>query len=413
MVLTIRSIGLALLLAAGAGSATTAGAQDDFESYRTHFDAELPMVAPRPVLKDYATAERFNALYMGAYEEKIETTLDNYAALMSWGSSYYHMALNAMYRATGDIKYFEASTRMTSATLSARDDHRGLSLFTGEIAPVWGCGKYDKRGRVGHLVHSGMITYPMLDMLCLAQENPDCARVLGDRAKPWLEDILKSVDYFDPHWTDGPAEGEGYYISRNEETSTEGKVQSANRISAQGRALWLAGKLTGEARYRHKALAIGHYLKNRIYTDTDNDASLWIYTPLPEERAQSLPRAELNKIAQHGEDISHGALTAGFPIMLARDGEVFDQDDMQRLARTVTKVMAQAGEGILLPFIGGNPKDKPHKSGMRMTTRWLELTPYDGEVYTVIWAFLRDRIEPPEPLDIAMLLQYAPAGPAK
>lgn len=376
------------------------------EEYVARFHTVFTKADPVPTLAEYATAERFDALYLGEYEQTTLAGLDNHEAKMAWGSAYYHMALNEMFRATGDVKYFEAAVRLTSATLSARDDHRGLTLFNGAIEPVWGCGKYDERGRIGHLVHNGMIAYPILDTLWLGQLNPACGRVLGERAQPWLEDALKSLDVFEPYWVDGPAPGEGYYVSRNEEVSAEGKAQSANRLSALGRAHWIAAKLTPEPRYRERALAIGRYLKNRIHLDTTHDAWLWAYTLKPEDKGLTAPQTELREVASYGEDISHGVLTAGLPMMLALEGEGYEWIDMQRLSNTLTRVVARPG-GILLPYIGGNPKATPAVGGMLVTSRWLPLTKFEPQVYDVISEFLRTYVPEPHALDLAMLLQYA------
>ncbi len=354
-----------------------------------------PRIAPVPSLDTYATAERYDELYMGESLAKALSKVSNDSGGLAWGLAYRMQSLNEMYRATGDPKYLEAHLEAIRGVLAVRDDRIGAKLWTGETAKAWGCDKYADRGRAVFAVHTGVISYPILDYLLLAKENAGVAAALGDEAQTIAADVTEALAFHDLQWRDGPGEGEGHYVGKDQEEVCEDRPLPGNRLSAMGRGLWLSWKLTGNETHRGRAIALGHYIKNR-FTPSPDGGYFWPYW-LPEEAVTAPAPRE----SHSGEDTSHGGLTASFPMQLGLEGEVFLEDDMKRLANTVLLGFGRRDDGILFGNVTGTPDANPKR--VSLSTRWLLLAAYEPAVEERILAFYRNFVHQPGPLDLAIL----------
>jgi hypothetical protein len=381
----------------------TANGQDTDAAYVARFLERFPKVESPPPINDYATTARFDERFMG---EAIDKALENVGKGQgnnAWGLAYWMHAYNEMYRVTKDPKYLAANLRYTEAMLAARDDKQGLVLWTGAIAPAWSSDKYAERGRAVFAVHTGMIVYPMLDLLLLLREAPEVLAPDSERYQDIQRQALETTAYHDRQWRDGPGEGEGHYVGVDQEDILEGKVLPGNRLSAMGRVLWTAWKLTGDESYRDRAIALGHYIKNRLGVGSDG-AYYWEYWLSEEPVTGTVEREAVN-----GEDTSHGQLTASFPFMLAADGEVFDETDMQRFAMTVLNGVARRDDGILLGNVTGNPDS--NVAHVASPEGWFPPSVVQPEVKDRLVAFYLNYLPSPGPLDLAVLLRYTGESP--
>jgi len=338
-----------------------------------------------------------------------QKTLDNENAVMAWGISYDHLSLNQMWRATRDTKYLKASWALAKAVADARDSVQGKTLYTGESAPIWGCGKYVDAGRSAHAVHTGVIAFPVTELLALLKVAPAFeGKPSAEEQAAMLDAMQEALAFHDRQWRDGPAEGEGYYIGLNQEPNIEGKVLPANRLSAMGRALWCVHKITGEDDARDKAVRIGRYVANRLSVATDRDAYTWGYFQYLDDKPMKHPIETLYENGLRGEDISHGSLSASLPMILRLDGELTDRVSEARFANTVTGLIASEGDGILHTHVDGMPRDSVNTGLLVLPGRWLRVAPKRAEAYAAIEAFLLTRNEALRPLDLANLLLYKP-----
>jgi hypothetical protein len=376
------------------------------QPYAERFVKAFPANAHVPTIEEYATQKRFDEQFLGDALDKTLTGINNDSAGIAWGISYLMMALNEMYQATGDLKYLHAMRKATAAVLDCRDDKRGVQLFTGQTAPIWSCLKYSERGRCAYAVHTGIITYPILDFLRLAASNSDMRTELGSEYDEMVRLIGQSLDFHDRQWSDGPNPGEGYYFGMDQEPSMDGKVIPANRLSSMGRALWLSSKLTNNTSHRNKAMRIARFIKNRLSRNTECDAYVWPYSLSREDIPVEADGPGLKQRIGRGEDISHGSLTVSFLIMAANDGEIYSTTDMARFGRTVTRLIAPRNDGVLFSQIDGDQSSSPDKDLLSIPSRWLHLTPYCPEVYTRIQTYMLNYEPNPQPLDLALLLRY-------
>ncbi len=368
--------------------------------YIERFHQEFQKNVPRPELDSYATVERYDSLYLGDKLDASLQNLNNESGGMSWGLSYRMSSLNEMYRATGEQRYLDATLKCVRAALAARDDKRNLSLWTGEIAPIWGSGKYSPKGRAAYAVHTGMIVYPMLDFLLLAKNEQDYAKRLGTEYDTLLKEALECLAFHDRQWREGPEPGEGYYVGLNQEEVIEGKPLPGNRLSAMGRALWYAYKNTGNTQCRDRALAIGQYIKRRI-TAAPDGAYYWGYWLATEPVDRPQPKEAIG-----GEDISHGSLTMALPMILAEEGELFTDEDMHRLGLMVVNGFARLNNGVLFGDVTGSPKSNPKL--VQLPGRWLRLSPFEPEVYRRLADFHLTYQSAPGALDLALLIRHKP-----
>ncbi|MCC6143547.1 MAG: hypothetical protein IT368_07050 [Candidatus Hydrogenedentes bacterium] len=344
-----------------------------------------------------------------------QSTVTNENSAMAWGLSYDHLSLNQMARATGDPKYILASWQLARAIADARDSARGLKLYTGETAPAWGCSKYLEEGqRAVHAVHTGVIAFPVLEVLQLLRTAPDFEnKPSAEEQAEVLKAMQAALEYHDRQFEQGPADGEGYYIGMNQEPALNGVALPANRQAAMGRALLIAWQLTGNDAYHDKVVRIGRYLKNRFSLATDKNAYTWAYSLLPDDKPQSMPLLELAEDGLHGEDISHGSLTASFPLLLHRAGEVFDAQDAERFANTLTEIFGREGDGVLYTNVDGMPQKEASPGLLVLPGRWLRIASDDPESYAILEEFLLTRDPVLRPLDLANLILYRPKTPAE
>jgi len=371
---------------------------DPDADYVARFLERFPKVDSAPTLDTYATQARYDAAFMGEGLEKAFASPNNDQGGLAWGLSYRMASLNEMYRVTGDAKYLEAHLEGIRAVLAATDDKRGKELWTGVVARAWGCDKYAKRGRAVFAVHTGIIAHPILECLLLVKQRPELRATLGDEYDAILKATEAALAYHERQWRDGPEAGAGHYVGLDQEEVCENKPLPGNRLSAMGGAHWAAWKLTGSATHKGRALAVGGYIKNR-FTLAPDGAYYWPYW-LPLEPVSN-PAAER---PSSGEDTSHGGLTASFPMMLGIEGEVFDSEDMKRLAGTVLNGFGRRTDGVLFGDVTGSPASKPGYVGL--TARWLMLAATAPELRERILPFYLNHRPTPAPLELALLLRY-------
>jgi hypothetical protein len=354
------------------------------QTYREAFEKKFPPVNPAPSLADYASVQRYDEVIAAEVERALEK-VNNQGGGMAWGLSYRMMSLNEMARVTKDPIYLTTNLRLIRAALAARDDRTGTKLFDGRVVPAWSSDGYRKGEQALFMVHTGMIVYPMLDAVHVARQIPGVPDQVRRDLDATIRPVFESLACHDDAWRDGPGEGEGHYVMLSEEKSSEGKPQPGNRLSAMGRALYAAYRVTKNQKYLVRTRALARYIERRLHV-TDTGAFLWPYW-LPVD-----PVAPRQPATTTPEDTSHGSLTMSFPAMLAEDGEVFTAEHMKRFGRTVTQAVGRLGDGVLLGDVGGLASSKPDQIGIAAI--WLVLAPYSPDV--------RDRIVP-------FYLRYRPA----
>jgi hypothetical protein len=365
-------------------------------AYIQRFEERFPPVAIVPDLESYATPNRYDELYLGTNLDQALEDVQNDQGALAWGLSYRMLSLNTMYRVTRRPIYLEANKRCVLAAANATDDKRGKILWTGAVAPVWGCELYSGRGRAAFAVHTGIIAWPMLEFVRLA-DGIDGLLSESERTEI-VRTVMRALAYHDPQWRDGPGEGEGHYIGKDQEPVCEDRPLPGNRLSAMGLALWESWLLDEHETHRDRARALGRYFQNRLAVGTDG-AYYWSYW-LPESRVVGT----VNRLEIQGEDLSHGGLTVQLAFTLAAANEVFEREDLARFARTATEGFARLKGGVLLGSVNGDPASNPAYVGG--ATAWLALADSHPEVGRSIVEHYVRYVPTPPPLELARLIEH-------
>lgn len=383
-----RWLCMSMVLALVAWSAVdTSRARPDYA--RRFATEKLARVHPRslePLLNSQAYDRRFF--------EPPSRPLSNDEGDMAWQTCYRMAGLNEMYPATGQQKYLQLNMRWAEAVLAARDDKARRARWNGNVGPVWSSVAFGRYGRTAYLVHTAMITYPILELLHLKGISTAQDRRL-------LHEMLASLHAHDEQWRDGPHPGEGYYVySREQDEALAGEPLPINRMSAIAKSLWMAWKLTGDADYRDRTLALARFFRHRLEI-SETGAYVWPYDIPVYEDAKSRPP----------EDSSHGALTASLVPLLHADGEVFTRIDLTRFAATVVHGVATRPDGLIGGDVAGSQSADP--LWVDSPARWLEFAPYHRAIYPRIASYYARYDANTQPdtasLALALLIRYRPA----
>lgn len=367
------------------------------------FKEKFPPVQPVPSLAEYANAARYDERYLGKNLDRALENIHNQRGAVAWGLAYRMISLNEMARATNDPKYLAANLRCIRGLLAARDDRTGRKIHDGRVVAAWSSDGYRKGEQAVFLVHTGMAVYPILDAVHVARTLPRVPEQLRRDLEEAIAPALQSIAVHDDSWRDGPGDGEGHYIMLGEELSSEGRPQPGNRLSAMGRAMWSAYRVTKDEKYRARALALGRYIKRRLPIAASG-AYVWPYW-LPVSPVSTTQPADPNG---RYEDTSHGSLTMSFPLMLGEDGEVFTREDLTRFGKTVEFGVARLNNGILLGDVAGST-DSP-LAHLGHPANWLQLAPHAPAVRNGIVPFYLRYRRTPRPSELAYLIRFGVGG---
>ncbi len=364
-----------------------------------------------PDLETYAVPQTYDSRHLGSviqiWLNRINSR-QNLDADMAWGSSYQVQSLNDMYQGTGERKYLEINCELVRATMANRDDKKGYATYYGEHAPAWGTAYYAGR-HVIHAVHTGMIAFGVVEFLELVQREPELQAELGSDFPTWLAEITDTLDWHDKQWVEGPGPDEGHYIFKDDIASEEGNILPGNWQSAMGLALWGSWKASGNLQHRDKALRIGRYMKRRmgLYTGPKygSGAYFWGYLLSVGSINNPLPEAQVSSL-NGGEDLSHAALTAAFPLTLGLEGEVFTEEDMQAFSRTIIRGFGRLGNGVLLGNIVGTTVFGPDR--VLIPGYFLRIAHFSREGFDVVAGFLLRYQKNPRNVDISQLIRFLP-----
>jgi hypothetical protein len=326
-----------------------------------------------------------------------------------WSMDYWMISMNEAYHATGDPYYLEENHRCIRAVLDYRDDRRSAMLYDGTVAPVWGTDIYSEgNGRRYYSGHSGMITFPMLEFLLLAQKEPGLLETLGEEYDEILDLVQETLEFHSRDWVDGPGAEEGHFINHPDSEHRlqyQNQPQPANLMCAMGRALWMSYKVSGNFTHLTRAVKLARYIKNRLTLATDG-AYYWEYQLPTQPVTETRDKEEILS-----EDVGHAFLTISFPILLAQEGVVFGDVDMIRFSKTLKQGFGRLGDGVLLGEVNGSPLRFDTVNEIRGSVigifGWARLTPWDPEVYQQVSEFyLKYHANSDNHIDNAVLMRY-------
>jgi len=320
---------------------------------------------------------------------------NNESATLAWGESYVMMALASMYRATGDRIYLDRLAAHADDAMAQRDDARGVADYRGISTACWRNTSFQDQPYC-YAVHSGMIAYPIAELVRLIRARPEIAELTtydgstyADKATALLAGVEEVVAAHDDQFV--PSGSSGNYIFRADASflTDAGQPMPLNQQNAMGRLLLALWQITGNAAYEDKARRLAVRFHSAVTTGGSGEY-LWNYWG----DAYSAP----------GEDISHAAISVGFAVLAAGLGIEIGDADIEALSRTFV-VHVYIDDATLSDNVGGGGVNgsayKPQAG------RWVVLSRKRATIYQVVRNYYETAMEPASVISGSVLLGWA------
>ncbi len=307
---------------------------------------------------------------------------NNEDATLAWGESYVMMALASMYRATDDRRYLDELAAHADDAMAQRDDARGVADYRGVSTACWRNTSYQDQPYC-YVVHSGMIAYPVAELVRLIRSRPEIADLTtydgttyADKATALLAAVEEVVAAHDDQFV--PSGSAGNYIFRADASFLDfaGQPMPLNQQNAMGRLLFALWQITGNTTYEDKARRLAVRFRSAISTGGSGEY-LWNYWG--------------DAYASPGEDISHAGINVGFAVLAADLGIEFDDADVEALTRTFV-VHVYIDDATLSNNVGGG--DVNGSSYKPQAGRWLVLSRKRSTIYQVVRNYYETAIDP-------------------
>lgn len=299
---------------------------------------------------------------------------DNLNGNLAWGESYMLMSYFSMYESTGDISYLKKIAKRSYLLIEKNDLNVQKKDFRGDLRPLWLSTRYSKNEEpIAWVVHTGMITYPIL-LFCheilrnqnLHQENGINEKSLLKDAKILLKQVQIILDSHDDEWNNVIG---NYVFSQDfplEANILIGEVLPFNMFSAMGRSQLMMYKITGEDKYKIKTVLMAEYFKNEL--QLHDGSYIWQYHP---------------KVNRY-EDISHGQIEVQFAYLCFKEGIVFTRRDMKRFSNTfLNNIYIEKGKVADRIFYSIEETVK-FNNYLNAVSGWMFLSEFNSKIFPLV-----------------------------
>lgn len=317
---------------------------------------------------------------------------------LAWKESFLETALVDMYVATKDPKLTDELVKRADIVFSLRDDriHRKDEV-RGKVVKAWGrfpdVGRETRTGDwVCEMVQNGLITFPIAELVSLADKSPALAARYGDKIDRYREWLVETVDAFDDDWDDGGSKG-FYRFPRGYAKvypPHEGRYLPYNRALVMGRTMvMLEDSKIGDAKkskYRERVRKIARF----FFDDAHTPGSRYVWGYAPWEQTK--------------EDVSHGGLDVDFFAIAGKAGySTVGRGDIDRFIETFQEITKQ--DGKLAMNVAGDHGSGDQKDANEACGRYLDLAAYDARLVKRCEKVIRDGFDPKQ-LGYAKTLRY-------
>jgi hypothetical protein len=286
-----------------------------------------------------------------------------------------------------------------------------VSLLADGATAVPAAGTYTAASQfVVFSVHTGMITGPIAEFCRLVRDDKALKPRYGAKSARYLEAVRAAVGVHDAEYGQNDA-GEGWYFwPKGTPLPNDGCAMPHNQFLALATTQLHLSSLTGRPSYRDRAVRMLTTFRNDL--TVSGKSYVWRYWWTKGWVYQGYRQADdvsewtpAYPAARQPEDNSHGAVDVEAALAGFRDGLVFDETDMRRLAATYTdNLMRHAADGV--PHVAANVNGSGAVGSLdRQAPRWVNLARWDERIFT----HARDIINrmQPEPLYGSDLLGIA------
>ena len=308
--------------------------------------------------------------------------LTNENGSLAWGQSYLSEAYLDMYETTKNPKYLEKFVIQTDRVIANTDKNRNLEDYRGRLVVGWRATKYSPSNlRVIHLVHNGMITYPMVKFALMVKNGINLDK-FQDKASAYVQFTEESLSVFDEDWMFNENTEVWYYQFRVREqpvgTLFSAKYQEIlmplpfnQQLAAARASLYLCQIQGNESNFCPKATALAKHFRNRVRQDSKG-FYVWDYWY----------GEALDKFYRTREDVSHGGIDIDFAILSHRNSTVFEETDINKFKNTYYQI---SKNGSFSRFVDGTGA----AISPTFIPLWMELSPYDCKP----WQYFKSLLE--------------------
>ena len=241
---------------------------------------------------------------------------DNQNGGLTWQDSKILLAYVKLYERTGEPWILQKSVKLSNDLLSFRDDETGTEDFWGKTTPTWSCERYTAGNRYSHIVHSGMILYPIVRLAFILKAGG--VHHLNLQRENFITKAEETVLYHEFQWNNET----GCYEFREDAAflSYPGESLPFNQQAAFGRVLLFLYLFTENELYKNRAIKLVDFIKENF--QLNNEAYGWQYRNTPFSRV---------------EDIGHAGLIIDFLALCHKYNIAVTDVDIQRLVSTYKK----------------------------------------------------------------------------
>ena len=241
---------------------------------------------------------------------------DNKNGGLTWQDSKILLAYVKLYEKTGEPWLLEKAVKLSNDLLSFRDDETGIENFAGKITPTWSSERYTDGNRYSHIVHSGMILYPIIRLAYILKA--DGVHDFESQQENFISRAEETVLYHEFQWNNET----GCYEFREDAAflSYPGEALPFNQQTAFGRVLLFLYLLTENELYKKRAIKLVDFIKENF--NLKEEAYSWQYRNAPFSRV---------------DDIGHAGLVIDFLALCYKYNIAVTDVDIQRLIYTYKK----------------------------------------------------------------------------
>lgn len=263
---------------------------------------------------DLATAQRF---------AEVALTVDVATGRGCWNELHLQNALLNLWQLDGDRRWLDALVPRIETIWSRRADRTGeVDVNSRKPQATW----YESIESGGAICLTTGVTLCAIARFMRMVHDGDAPGDYRETIEPWKKLIRESIAVHDYEWQELPG-GQGMYI----EPYLKGprrmylgaKHYNGSRVCPLNRAFFLAmpmldmAHVLGDDDYRHRVERMARYFRANC-DNTAHGGLTWEY--------------HIGRYPSEGEDLSHAACQWMFAEMCVRDGIVWTEDDLKRIA---------------------------------------------------------------------------------
>lgn len=260
-------------------------------------------------------------------ERRAQLPLQPSERFLCWNEGHFQQALLDLWELTRDRRWLAlALDRMEGVWALRRKDDTGTPM------PTW---INDLETGVPCTLVTGVILWPITRALRLIHEDPALAEFHG-RIRGWIPRVEAALAFHDDEWIAFP-DGSGMHIEpypkgpRRVYTHPAVKgsrINPLNREYLYTLAMMELNRFKPHAEYARKIRMSALFFKNT--SDWSHERWVWEY--------------EIGRYPACGEDLSHAACQLEFVHACVRDGVVFTEADLEKMAATLAHLIYRLGD---------------------------------------------------------------------